>query len=313
MTEEDPLISRETPQRRLSSHHQDGLLYTLHVFWPLGFICFGGAPAHIAILHDHLVIKHKWIEEELFLELFGLAQALPGNTSSQLAAAAAITRSGFLGGSLAILLFVLPGFVALLFAGIFLKTLVNPEQPPIILLGIPPTAIALICKACYLLGAKLDKLGVALAMFSTTVAIMINGDVHIPKSSSQFVYPALLATGGLVSLLHSLFFVRTTTTSDDNRKVRTSLRKEACRAIAAYFYSLLVSIFKVRRNRASETCYSLVGWMRHYLRLGWSISRKHNSSALGHDERVPSNFRVEFSHWIYFLWRSSCRDPPTRE
>jgi chromate transport protein ChrA len=203
-TEADPLIPGDSlsPQEQICPH-QEGLLSLLRVFWPLGFICFGGAPAHIAILHDHLVVKHKWIDEELFLELFGLAQALPGNTSSQLAAATAMTRSGFLGGLIAISLFVFPGFLVLLLAGIFLRVLVDPTNPPIILLGIPPTAVALICKACYLLGAKLDRVGMTLAVFSTTVAVMINGDERIPKSSSQYVYPALLAVGGLVTLANS--------------------------------------------------------------------------------------------------------------
>jgi hypothetical protein len=45
---------------------------TLLLYWHLGFIAFGGPTAHVAILRDHLVRVHKFIEEEVFVELFAL-------------------------------------------------------------------------------------------------------------------------------------------------------------------------------------------------------------------------------------------------
>ena len=45
---------------------------TLSLFWYLGFVAFGGPPAHVALLRDHLVGVHKFIDEDVFMELFAL-------------------------------------------------------------------------------------------------------------------------------------------------------------------------------------------------------------------------------------------------
>jgi hypothetical protein len=81
-------------------------------------------------------------------------------------------------------------------SGLFLYSVVDASNPPIWLLGIAPAAVSLIFKAFYGFGQNLDKVGIGLAMFSCIVATMINGDEHIPQSSSQIIYPALLFFGG---------------------------------------------------------------------------------------------------------------------
>jgi hypothetical protein len=86
-------------------------------------------------------------------------------------------------------------------SGLFLYSFIDPWKPPIWLLGIPPAAVSLIFKAFYGFGLNLDKVGIALAMLSCTVAIMINGDEKIPRESSQMVYPALLFFGGCFTVL----------------------------------------------------------------------------------------------------------------
>lgn len=44
----------------------------VQLYWHLGFIAFGGPTAHVAILRDHLVRVHNFIEEDIFMELFAL-------------------------------------------------------------------------------------------------------------------------------------------------------------------------------------------------------------------------------------------------
>jgi hypothetical protein len=57
------------------------LNYVLTKFFPLGWIAFGGPTAHIALLRERFVTDLKMLDEDLFLELFGLCQAMPGPTS----------------------------------------------------------------------------------------------------------------------------------------------------------------------------------------------------------------------------------------
>ena len=98
----------------------------------------------------------------------------------------------------------LPGYVVLTLCGQFLYSFVDPSDPPIWLLGVPPAAMSLIFKASYKFVLKLDKFGTAIGMVAAAVAIMIAGDEHIPSTSSQIVYPVLLVSGGLLCFLDFL-------------------------------------------------------------------------------------------------------------
>ena len=64
--------------------------------------------------------------------------------------------------------------------------------------------MSLIFKASYGFVKTLDKFGLAIGMISCVVSVMINGDLRIPSTSSQIVYPALLIFGALATLLDYL-------------------------------------------------------------------------------------------------------------
>lgn len=177
------------------------LMDVVRVYWHLGLIAFGGPSAHVAILRDHLVEHHQWIDEDAFMELFALGQGLPGPSSTQLVISTAVTHAGPLGGMIAFVFWTLPAFLVLTTSGLFLSSFIDPKNPPIWLLGVPPAAVSLIFKAFYGFGRTLDKVGLALAMLACAVAVMINGDENIAPTSSQIVYPALLVLGGLTTYL----------------------------------------------------------------------------------------------------------------
>lgn len=115
----------------------------------------------------------------------------------------ALARAGPLGGLLAFFLWNLPGLIILTTSGVLIAEFIDPDDPPFWLVGLPPAAIALVFKAMYGFGAKLDTLGVILALISTCIAILINGDEKISPLSSQYVFPSMLAAGGLVAFIDS--------------------------------------------------------------------------------------------------------------
>jgi hypothetical protein len=41
------------------------------LFLKLGFTAFGGPAAHIAIMHDQVVKRRKWLDDQHFLDLLG--------------------------------------------------------------------------------------------------------------------------------------------------------------------------------------------------------------------------------------------------
>lgn len=172
-------------------------------FWPLGLIAFGGPQAHIAILKDHLVDQRDWLDDEQFTELFAIGQGLPGPTSTQLVISCATSRAGPLGGLLAFFLWNFPGLIVLTAAGIVIEEFVDPDTPPWYLIGLPPAAISLVFKAFYGFAVKLDNLQIWLALFSCLVAILINNDADIEPSSSQWLFPSMLAGSGLITYFDS--------------------------------------------------------------------------------------------------------------
>ena len=159
----------------------------LQTFYPLGFVAFGGPQAHIAILRDHLVIKHNWMEEDEFLELFAIGQGLPGPTSTQLVVSCATARAGPLGGVLALFMWNLPGLIVCTTCGVLVTSFLDPNDPPFYLAGLAPAAIALLFKAAYGFAGKLDRLGACMSLISCCVSVIIAGDKKIDKGVCQWV------------------------------------------------------------------------------------------------------------------------------
>src|ERR1700729_1297439 len=86
----------------------------LRFWWRLGWISFGGTAAHIAVLHDELVIKRQWISDEEFLYALSHCMVLPGPEAQQLAIYIGWKLHGKRGGIVAGTLFVLPSMFVLL-------------------------------------------------------------------------------------------------------------------------------------------------------------------------------------------------------
>ena len=80
-------------------------------FWVrLGFISFGGPTGQIAIMHDELVERRRWIDEPRFLHALNFAMLLPGPEAHQLAIYIGWLLNGAPGAIAAGLLFLLPAF-----------------------------------------------------------------------------------------------------------------------------------------------------------------------------------------------------------
>lgn len=252
---------------------------TLSLFWYLGFVAFGGPPAHVALLRDHLVGVHKFIDEDVFLELFALGQGLPGPSSTQLVISTASTHGGAISGVIAFVLWCLPGFTVLCLSGLYLYTVVDPSNPPIWLLGIGPAAMALIFKSSYMFVQKLDQFGCGVGMIACAVAIMIAGDEHFKPTDSQKVYPILLASGALLAFLdYSMgegksignYFRSSSETSEPTKKDKLLVERIGLSIFQGFIYFgiwlvlLIGSILYVRMNSSNL----LIDIFEVYFRVG---------------------------------------------
>jgi len=80
-------------------------------FLRFGLLAWGGPIAQIAMIRQELVEEEKWISKERFNRVLGIYQALPGPEAHELCVYFGMTANGRVGGFLAGLGFMLPGFV----------------------------------------------------------------------------------------------------------------------------------------------------------------------------------------------------------
>ena len=76
-------------------------------------ISFGGPAGQIAIMHEELVERRRWISERRFLHALNFCMALPGPEAQQLASYIGYSLYGVRGAITSGSLFVLPSFVVL--------------------------------------------------------------------------------------------------------------------------------------------------------------------------------------------------------
>jgi chromate transporter len=143
------------------------------LFLKLGTTAFGGPAAHVAMMHNEVVEKHKWLSEEEFLDLLGATNLIPGPNSTEMSIHLSFKRAGWPGLILGGASFILP---AMLIVGILAWVYVQfgtLPQADWLLYGVKPVMIAVILNALLLLGRKAlsGPFPLALAVVSAVMSL----------------------------------------------------------------------------------------------------------------------------------------------
>jgi chromate transporter len=140
--------SRELGRRaRKDSLLRPTFMAALRFWCRLGWISFGGTAAHIAIMHDELVEKKRWISNRAFLHALSHCMILPGPEAQQLAIYIGWKLHGKRGGIVAGTLFVLPSMVILLALSLVYVRLGSLPWMAAMFNGLKPVVIALVIVA----------------------------------------------------------------------------------------------------------------------------------------------------------------------
>jgi chromate transporter len=123
----------------------------------LGFISFGGPAGQIAIMHEELVERRRWISENRFLHALNYCMLLPGPEAQQLATYMGWMMHRTLGGIVAGGLFVLPSLAILI--GLSWVYMAYGSVPAIagFFYGIKPAVTALVLHAAWRVGSRALK------------------------------------------------------------------------------------------------------------------------------------------------------------
>lgn len=139
------------------------------LFLKLGITGFGGPAAHIAMMHDEVVKRCKWLSDEQFIDLLGATNLIPGPNSTEMAIHVGSLRAGWPGLIAAGVAFILPAMlIVMALAAAYVRFGALP-QAGWLLYGVKPVVIAIVARALWDLGKKALKgrlmiLGAAVAV-----------------------------------------------------------------------------------------------------------------------------------------------------
>jgi chromate transporter len=126
-------------------------------FWywlKLGFISFGGPTGQIAIMHQDLVEKKRWISEKRFLHALNYCMVLPGPEATQLATYIGWMMHRTVGGIIAGGLFVLPSLFILIGLSWIYMAYGNLPVVAGALYGVKPAVTAIVVFAAWRIGSR---------------------------------------------------------------------------------------------------------------------------------------------------------------
>ena len=176
------------------------------VYWlRLGFLSFGGPAGQIALMHEDLVERRRWISEQRFLHALNYCMVLPGPEAQQLATYIGWLMHRSWGGLIAGGLFVLPSLLILIALSWVYMAWGQVPAVAGVLYGIKPAVTAIVVSAAVRIGSRTLKnrwlWGLAAAAFLAIFALglpfpLIVGLAGVAGYLGGRLAPAWFAVGG---------------------------------------------------------------------------------------------------------------------
>jgi chromate transporter len=146
-------------------------------FWvKLGFINFGGPTGQIAIMHDELVERRRWIDEERFLHALNFSMLLPGPEAHQLAIYVGWLLNGTVGAIAAGVFFLLPALALILGLSWIYAVHGDVAWVSAIFAGLAWAVVGIVAAALLRIGRRALKTPLAFALaVGASIALLIFG------------------------------------------------------------------------------------------------------------------------------------------
>ena len=179
-------------------------------FLRFGLMAWGGPVAQIAMLRKDLVEEERWISSARFNRLLAVMQVLPGPEAHELCVHLGMRAKGRLGGVLAGVAFMLPGFLLMLgLSWLYFSMDIQSSVLGAAFLGVQVGVVAMIVRAVHRIGEHVLNnrwlwglaIGVGLASLlgaSFWVVLPMGGVTYALAASGR---RALAAASGLIGIL----------------------------------------------------------------------------------------------------------------
>ncbi len=272
-------------------------------FWywlKLGFISFGGPAGQIAIMHQDLVEKKRWISEQRFLHALNYCMLLPGPEAQQLAIYIGWLMHKTRGGIIAGVLFVLPSLFILIALSWIYLVFGNVPVVAGVLYGIKPAVTAIVLAAAHRIGSRSLKSN-ALKLIAIAAFIAIFA-FHMP-------FPAIILMAGLIAYAGSkiapLQFSsiaghgkagKSTGSAliDDDTPTPQHARFNWARMLRTTIIGVAIWLL------AMTLLIAQFGWQNTYTQMGWFFTKAALLTFGGAYAVLPYVFQgaVEHYHWL---------------
>lgn len=167
-------------------------------FWlKLGFISFGGPAGQVAIMHEFLVDRKKWISDSRFMHALNYCMLLPGPEAQQLATYTGWLLHGIRGGLAAGILFILPSMIILLLLSAAYVRFGEIAWVAALFDGLKPAVVAIIAVALIKISTR--------SLLSTYHALVATG-AFVAVFFFNISFPVIIVASIVLAALLGKFF-----------------------------------------------------------------------------------------------------------
>lgn len=276
-------------------------------YWlKLGFISFGGPAGQIALMHEELVERRRWLSERRFLHALNYTMMLPGPEAQQLATYIGWLMHGTWGGIVAGTLFVLPSLLILIALTWIYLAFGHHEEIAGLLYGIKPAVVAIVAYAVYRIGKRALNNAFMLAIAVGAFAAIFASSIFYPGVAT---FPYIIAGAALIGLVggrhapaaFTLAAQHGTATHDygpaliDDDTPRAAHTQFTWRKGIAY-----ASVGLLIWTAAMAALSAANGWQHTYTQMGWFFSKAALLTFGGAYAVLPYVYQgaVEHYHWL---------------
>ena len=159
-------------------------------FWiKLGFINFGGPAGQIALMHEELVERRRWITAGRFLHALNYCMLLPGPEAQQLAIYVGWLLHKVRGGLLAGIAFILPAFFLIWGLSWIYAAHADVEAVSGLFLGLQAAVVGIVAHAVIRIGKRALR---------TRAMVVTAGAAFVAIFVFHLTFPVIILAAGLI-------------------------------------------------------------------------------------------------------------------